>query len=98
MVFPSTRASHIETEDSVRAHSPENRGQRGNLEKIRGKAVSASATPTNADIESLLQKLGEPLLVSFECFDVFSDPTGQKLAAHQKVLEALTTKLGVKFR
>ena len=64
------------------------------------------------------------MLVSFECFDVFTDPTGVKLAAdrksvayrfhyraadrtlkaeevdaaHQKVLDALARKLGVKFR
>ena len=101
-----------------------NRAQCANLDRIRRKAVSASAPPTNADIENVLQKLGEPLLISFECFDVFSDPTGQKLsadrksvayrflyrapdrtlkaeevdAAHQKVLQALNQKLGVKFR
>ena len=70
------------------------------------------------------RQAAEPLLIAFECFDVFTDPTGQKLpadrksvayrfqyraadrtlkaeevdAAHQKVLEALTQKLGVKFR
>ena len=85
---------------------------------------AASATPTNADIETVLPKPGEPLLISFEFFDVFSAPSGQKLSsdrksvayrflyrapdrtlkaeevdtAHQKVLEALTQKLGVKFR
>ncbi len=81
------------------------------------------ATP-NAQIEAIIAKLAEPLLVSAECFDVFTDPTGQKIAAdsksvayrfhyreptrtlkteeidtaHQKVLEALTKGLGVKFR
>ena len=81
------------------------------------------ATP-NATIEDIIAKCGEPLLVSSECFDVFTDPTGEKLAvdrksvayhfhyraaertlkaddvdaAHQKVLAALTSKLGVKFR
>ena len=66
----------------------------------------------------------EPLLTDSECFDVFTDPSGEKLAAdsksvayrfqyraadrtlkaeevdtaHQKVLEALTKSLGVKFR
>ena len=82
------------------------------------------ATLPNAEIENVLQELAEPLLISFECFDVFTDPSGQKLAAdrkslayrfqyrapdrtlkaeevdtaHQKVLEALSSKLGVKFR
>jgi phenylalanyl-tRNA synthetase beta chain len=86
--------------------------------------MEVAATLPNAEIENVLLKLAEPLLVSFECFDVFTDPTGQNLsadrksvayrfqyraadrtlkaeevdAAHQKVLEALTAKLGVKFR
>jgi phenylalanyl-tRNA synthetase beta chain len=81
------------------------------------------ATP-NSQIEAVIAKLAEPLLISSECFDVFTDPTGQKIAAdsksvayrfqyreptrtlkteeidtaHQKVLEALTKGLGVKFR
>jgi phenylalanyl-tRNA synthetase beta chain len=81
------------------------------------------ATP-NSQIEGVIAKLAEPLLVSSECFDVFTDPTGQKIpadrkslayrftyrdpqgnrtaaefdAAHQKVLEALSQGLGVKFR
>jgi len=90
----------------------------------RDAAMEVSATLPNADIENVLLKLAEPLLVSFECFDVFADPTGEKLAAdrksvayrfhyraadrtlkagdvdaaHGRLLEALTTKLGVKFR
>jgi phenylalanyl-tRNA synthetase beta chain len=90
----------------------------------RDAAMEVASTLPNADIETLLLKLAEPLLVAFECFDVFTDPTGQKLpadrkslayrfqyrapdrtlkaeevdAAHQKVLETLTQKLGVKFR
>jgi phenylalanyl-tRNA synthetase beta chain len=90
----------------------------------RDAAMEVAATLPNAEIETVLLKLAEPLLVSFECFDVFTDPTGRKLAAdrksvayrfqyraadrtlkaeevdaaHQKVLEALTRKLGVKFR
>jgi len=90
----------------------------------RDAAMEVAATLPNAEIENVLLKLAEPLLVSFECFDVFNDPTGQKLAAdrksvayrfqyraadrtlkaeevdaaHQKVLEALTSKAGVKFR
>jgi phenylalanyl-tRNA synthetase beta chain len=50
------------------------------------------------------------LLVDFECFDVFTDPSGAKLAAdrkslaeeidaaHQRVLNALSEKAGVRFR
>ena len=90
----------------------------------RDAAMELPATLPNADIENLLGKLAEPLLVSFECFDVFTDPSGVKLAAdrksvayrfqyraadrtlkaeevdaaHGKVLESLTQKLGVKFR
>jgi phenylalanyl-tRNA synthetase beta chain len=86
--------------------------------------MEVPATLPNADIESLLAKCDEALLVSFECFDVFSDPSGEKLAAdrkstayrfhyrasdrtlksgevdaaHQKVLDSLSSKLGVKFR
>ena len=41
------------------------------------------ATP-NADIEAALTKAKEPLLVSYECFDLFTDPTGQKIAADRK--------------
>ena len=87
-------------------------------------AIDGATTLPNAEIETVLLKLAEPLLVSFECFDIFNDPSGQKLpadrksvayrfqyratdrtlkaeevdAAHQKVLEALTAKAGVRFR
>ena len=90
----------------------------------RDAAMELPITTPNAQIEAVLAKLAEPLLVSSECFDVFTDPTGQKIAAdsksvayrfqyreptrtlkteeidtaHQKVLEALTKGLGVKFR
>ena len=90
----------------------------------RDAAMELPATLPNADIEAVLAKCNEPLLIAFECFDVFTDPTGEKLpadrksvayrfqyrdsgrtlkaeevdAAHQKVLAALTQKLGVKFR
>ena len=86
--------------------------------------MEVSATLPNAEIEIVLDKCAEPLLIGYECFDVFTDPSGQKLAAdrkslayrfhyraaertlkaeevdaaHQKVLSALTQKLGVKFR
>ena len=90
----------------------------------RDAAMELPLTTPNAQIEAVIAKLAEPLLVSSECFDVFTDPTGQKIAAdsksvayrfhyresartlkteeidtaHQKVLEALTKGLGVKFR
>ncbi len=90
----------------------------------RDAAMELPLTTPNAQIEAVIAKLAEPLLVSSECFDVFTDPTGQKIpadrksvayrfhyrdakgnrtaaefdAAHQKVLEALTKELGVKFR
>ena len=38
----------------------------------------------NAEIENVLKKCTEPLLASYECFDVFSDPSGEKLAADRK--------------
>ncbi|MEY4568862.1 MAG: hypothetical protein RLZZ398_301 [Verrucomicrobiota bacterium] len=90
----------------------------------RDAAMELPLTTPNAQIEAIIAKLAEPLLVSAECFDVFTDPSGQKIAAdnksvayrflyrestrtlkteeidtaHQKVLEALTKGLGVKFR
>lgn len=90
----------------------------------RDAAMETPAELQNAEIENVLAKCGEPLLISCECFDVFSDPTGIKLpadrksiayrfhyraadrtlksdevdAAHQRVLAALTAKLGVNFR
>ena len=38
----------------------------------------------NAEIEKSIRKLNEPLLVSFGCFDVFRDSSGQKLTADRK--------------
>ena len=38
----------------------------------------------NAEIERVLAKVKEPLLTGFECFDVFRDESGQKLAADRK--------------
>jgi phenylalanyl-tRNA synthetase beta chain len=90
----------------------------------RDAAMDLPTTLPNAEIEGVLAKCNEPLLISSECFDVFTDPTGAKLptdrksvayrfhyraadrtlkadevdTAHQKVLAALTQKLGVKFR
>jgi phenylalanyl-tRNA synthetase beta chain len=40
-------------------------------------------TPNSA-IEAIIAKCGEPLLISAECFDVFTDPSGQKLPADRK--------------
>lgn len=50
----------------------------------RDAAMEVAATLPNAEIENVLLNLAEPLLVSFECFDVFTDPTGRKLAADRK--------------
>jgi phenylalanyl-tRNA synthetase beta chain len=50
----------------------------------RDAAMEVASTLPNAEIENVLLKLAEPLLVSFECFDVFNDPTGQKLPADRK--------------
>lgn len=41
------------------------------------------ATP-NAQIGAILEKAKEPLLISYECFDLFTDPSGQKIAADRK--------------
>lgn len=90
----------------------------------RDAAMELPMALPNADIENVLKQINDPLLVSYECFDVFTDPTGEKLAAdrksvayrflyraadrtlkaeevdaaHQKVLETLVQKVGVKFR
>lgn len=47
-------------------------------------ALEAAASLANVEIERVLGKVKEPLLVGFECFDVFRDPTGEKLAADRK--------------
>ncbi|QTN33959.1 phenylalanine--tRNA ligase subunit beta [Akkermansiaceae bacterium] len=41
------------------------------------------ATP-NASIESILEKTAEPLLASYECVTIFTDPSGEKIAADRK--------------
>jgi phenylalanyl-tRNA synthetase beta chain len=38
----------------------------------------------NLDVERAVEKTKEALLTGFECFDVFRDPSGQKLAADRK--------------
>lgn len=50
----------------------------------RDAAMELPATLPNAEIEAVLAKCAEPLLAGFECFDVFTDPTGLKLAADRK--------------
>jgi phenylalanyl-tRNA synthetase beta chain len=90
----------------------------------RDAAMELPIATANAQIGAVITKLAEPLLIASECFDVFTDPSGEKLpedkksvayrfnyraadrtlkaeevdAAHQRVLEALTKNLGVKFR
>ena len=90
----------------------------------RDAAMEVASTLPNAEIEGVITKCAEPLLVDFECFDVFTDPTGAKLAAdrkslayrfhyragdrtlkaeevdavHQRILNALSEKAGVRFR
>lgn len=46
--------------------------------------MEVASTLPNAEIENVLLKLAELLLVSFECCDVFNDPTGKKLPADRK--------------
>jgi phenylalanyl-tRNA synthetase beta chain len=50
----------------------------------RDLALEAPATLANAEIERVLAKVKEPLLTGFECFDVFRDESGEKLAADRK--------------
>ena len=50
----------------------------------RDAAMELPSSLPNAEIENVLKKCTEPLLASYECFDVFSDPSGEKLAADRK--------------
>lgn len=50
----------------------------------RDAAMEADASLTNAQIEQAIKKYNESLLVSYHCFDVFTDPTGEKLPADKK--------------
>jgi len=52
----------------------------------RDAAMELPADLPTATIEKAIAKHNEPLLVSCECFDCFTDPTGQKLAADRKSL------------
>lgn len=50
----------------------------------RDVALEAPASLANAELEKVLAKVKEPLLTGFECFDVFRDESGAKLAADRK--------------
>jgi phenylalanyl-tRNA synthetase beta chain len=50
----------------------------------RDAAMEVPASLPNAEIETVLGRCAEPLLIAFECFDVFTDPSGQKLATDRK--------------
>jgi phenylalanyl-tRNA synthetase beta chain len=50
----------------------------------RDAAMELCISTPNADIEAILEKANEPLLISYECFDLFTDPSGQKIAADRK--------------
>lgn len=50
----------------------------------RDAAMDLPATTANLEIEKAVAKVQQPLLVSFDCFDVFTDPTGEKLPADRK--------------
>ncbi|MGB0775595.1 MAG: phenylalanine--tRNA ligase subunit beta, partial [Akkermansiaceae bacterium] len=50
----------------------------------RDAAMEAPVSMPNADIEKLIKKHNEMLLVSSSCFDLFTDPTGEKLPADKK--------------
>jgi phenylalanyl-tRNA synthetase beta chain len=50
----------------------------------RDAAMEIPLATANARIEAIIAEIAEPLLVSSECFDVFTDPTGTKIAADKK--------------
>ncbi len=49
-------------------------------------AMLAPASLPNGEVENFFAGLDEPLLVNFQLFDVFTDPSGEKLAADKKSL------------
>lgn len=49
-------------------------------------AMEAPSDLPNSEIEAVFSKIDEALLESFSLFDVFSDPSGEKLAADKKSL------------
>ncbi len=50
----------------------------------RDAAMELPASTPNAQIETVIAKISEPLLVSAECVSVFTDPAGEKIAADLK--------------
>ena len=52
----------------------------------RDVTFDAPAALANAEIEKAFGKLQQALLVSFECVDLFTDPSGEKLAADRKAI------------
>ena len=50
----------------------------------RDAAMELPIDTPNAAIEAALAKAKEPLLVAYECFDLFTDPTGVKIPADRK--------------
>ena len=52
----------------------------------RDAAMEVDSALPNSEIEGVITKCAEALLVDFECFDVFTDPTGAKLSADRKSL------------
>jgi phenylalanyl-tRNA synthetase beta chain len=50
----------------------------------RDAAMDLPAITANLEIEKAIAKVQHPLLVSFDCFDVFTDPSGEKLPADRK--------------
>ncbi len=52
----------------------------------RDAAMEAPADLANSEIEKAIHKFRDPLLVSFSCFDLFRDPSGEKLSADRKSL------------
>ena len=50
----------------------------------RDAAMEAPISLSNADIEKVIKKHNEMLLSSYACFDLFTDPTGEKISADKK--------------
>ncbi len=50
----------------------------------RDAAIEIPIQTLNSEITAAIAKANEPLLVSSECFDVFADPKGERLAADRK--------------
>jgi len=50
----------------------------------RDAAMELPLATANSQIESVISKISEPLLISSECFDVFTDASGTRIAADRK--------------